>query len=518
MAMARMRSTARLVGLLLATSGGSTAAGAQNVYYGTLHAHTSYSDGSGRPSQAFAAAEAAGMHFMAITEHNHRDAERGAKDRTDGKLIALDHRLYRGRATSLVEAAGRATRAGRFVALYGQEYSTIGAGNHVNVFDAPSVIDIPSGEFDQLLGWIRANPDSSGLPSLLQFNHANDGEGEPDDYGRDDFPNGEWVARMDPFVGLFEVLNAPALKRGEGFPSERRESEYLTHLNFGFHIAPSVGHDNHYENWGRSTEARLAVIAPELTKPALMDALRRRRTYATEDRNLRVIFRIGAALGGDIVAPPAGGGDLPVTVEISDPDEPQARYRIDVFMDSPGGERALKPVETYLEEGDTAGPLRLDGIRLPAQNAYVLLRITQAPAGEETRSDRAWTAPIWFERPVVAAFAAVAAPAPPGLRILSLLPNPVGDDASAEAVTIRNDGPAAIPLTGWRVRDLAENEWALDVVGILQPGEQRTLLRAGQPMSLNNGGDTVHLVAPQGDLVQTVTYERIAEGQVVTPR
>ena len=79
---------------------------AQQVYFGTLHSHTSYSDGSGKPNDAFKSAKAAGMDFIAVTEHNHLEAELGAEDRTDGILIAKTPELYNGTGSaSLVSAA-----------------------------------------------------------------------------------------------------------------------------------------------------------------------------------------------------------------------------------------------------------------------------------------------------------------------------------------------------------------------------------------------------------------------------
>jgi len=44
---------------------------ADKVFFGNLHSHTSYSDGSGTPSEAYAhARDVAKLDFMAITEHN----------------------------------------------------------------------------------------------------------------------------------------------------------------------------------------------------------------------------------------------------------------------------------------------------------------------------------------------------------------------------------------------------------------------------------------------------------------
>lgn len=505
---------AKIVAILLSTVAilAGTPASSQNVYFGTLHSHTSYSDGSGTPKDAYKAAEDAGMDFIAITEHNHADAERGAKDRRDGLLIATNPKLYRGQPSSLVEAAAKANRDGKFIALYGQEFSTISSGNHVNVFDAPSVIDAQSGHFDQLLKWVAVHPDTSGRAPLLQFNHP-EGSDDPAEYGRDDFPSEGWVAKMDPFVELIEVLNAPALNPGTGFRPDRKESQYFTYLNYGFHVGPSVGHDNHYRNWGVSTDARIGVIAGSLTKTALIEALRQRHTFASEDKNMRVIFRIGAALGGDIIPLPAGGGDLDATIDIADPDEPTANYRIDVFIDTPGGDRAYKPVETFRQVGNTSGPLRLDGIRKPAARSYVLLRVTQSASEDDQSEDRAWTAPVWFETPAGPMFAAMGATS--AVRIASLVANPAGDDFQNENVTLRNDGSGPADLTGWRLRDLAQNEWTLDTVGVLQPGELRAVTRAGQPMSLNNDGDTIELVQPDGRPVQTLSYGPVTIDEVV---
>ena len=46
-----------------------------NVFFGNLHSHTSYSDGSGTPTDAYLhARDVAGLDFLAITEHNHKNS------------------------------------------------------------------------------------------------------------------------------------------------------------------------------------------------------------------------------------------------------------------------------------------------------------------------------------------------------------------------------------------------------------------------------------------------------------
>ena len=137
-----------------------------NVYFGNLHSHTSYSDGSGTPEQAYRHARDAGLDFLAVTEHNHRQAD-GQGELRDGLLIATDPSLYAGpQASALIPAARALTQDGQFVALYGQEFSSISKGNHVNVFEVPRVIDVPNGEFGRLLNqWICLSRCLSGESS-----------------------------------------------------------------------------------------------------------------------------------------------------------------------------------------------------------------------------------------------------------------------------------------------------------------------------------------------------------------
>ena len=39
--------------------------------------------------------------------------------------------------------------------------------------------------------------------------------------------------------------------------------------------------------------------------------------------------------------------------------------------------------------------------------------------------------------------------------------------------------------------------------------------RDGQPMAMNNGGDTIDLIDPSGAVVQTITYGRVSEGELI---
>lgn len=373
------------------------------IYFGNLHAHTSYSDGKGTPEDAYLwARDVARLDFLALTEHNHLLGG-------DKASAAQRTALYGGPASwALVPTARRLTQPGRFVALYGQEYSSMSKGNHVNVLDVDEVIDVPNGAFDQLLRWLEQRTAARGRRAVLMLNHP--GLGRPgktiddNEYGRDDFgDDAGWVRAMGAVTSLIEVVNggprSPLMKR---WASQVMEEHYRMYLRLGFRLAPTADQDNHEWDWGTATDARTGVYAAELTPEALLEALRQRRAYATEDANLRLAFRVEGRPTGEIVGSPPPATDLRIEFQLEDADEPQTAYVIDVFAGRVGGELPAI-VKSVATRGNTAPEKArtIDGVRLPGPSGYLYFRVTQqnsaaAPDGTQ-RADRAWTAPVWFE-------------------------------------------------------------------------------------------------------------------------
>ena len=54
------------------------------------------------------------------------------------------------------------------------------------------------------------------------------------------------------------------------------------------------------------------------------------------------------------------------------------------------------------------------------------------------------------------------------------------------------------------------------IVAVIFP-EGSPVLWYRMPMAMNNGGDTIELVNPQGQVVQTVTYPGADEGEKIFP-
>ncbi len=424
------------------------------VYFGNLHSHTSYSDGSATPEVAYAhARDVAHLDFLAITEHNHRRAP---------SRIATDHELYSGTvSTSLISTARRFSEDDRFVAIYGQEFSSIGSGNHANVFEVGAVIstdDVPNGEWDKLFDtWLPAHLDSEGKPALMLLNHPAIGSSPSNkEYGIDDFSSlSVWRDKLDAHAQLINIVNGPS--HGGSSPGNPSESEFRRYLNLGLHVAPTADQDNYRENWGSAADTRTGVITTSLTKSNILSALRSRHVYATEDKDLRLIGKVnGQLLGTRFQAGqvPAEGSALNFELSIQGDDEPFAIYTIDVYAGKVGGDAAdvVKQVEA---SGN--GVMPIGGLTYGGGEQYFFLKITQTDE-DHVEFDHAWTAPVWFE-PTGGGTTPVTA--------LSLTVNVVTEEAK-----ITNLGSSAVNLKDWTLVSVqGDQRFTFPGDLSLQPGE-----------------------------------------------
>ena len=100
----------------------------------------------------------------------------------------------------------------------------------------------------------------------------------------------------------------------------------------------------------------------------------------------------------------------------------------------------------------------------------------------------------------------------PPLRITAVYPNPPTQERENESIRFEVTGTSPMSVNGWRVIDKADTEWEL--TGTHGPGAFE-FTRSGQPMGLNNGGDRLQLVKPDGTVVQTVVYGKTLDGEWV---
>lgn len=374
--------------------------GELKVYFGNLHAHTTYSDGSGTPDEAYQYAKNQGaLDFLGITDHNHTRGdgmrETGPQGEQvdfvrDGLMIGTDPSLY----AKTIDDATKNTKDDEFVAFYGQEFSTITSGNHLNVYSADNVIlekDVPNGRFDLLYGsWLPKHEEVS----FIQFNHPfrlNDRNFDKQ-YGLDDY-GGRYedlrtaIAR---YPTLIEVIIGPALSPETSQPKLRAEDAYRLYLTRGFRLGPTASQDNHFRTWGTATDARTAVLARRLTGPDLVEALKSLRCYASTDKNLKVWFTVNrAVMGRDIEV---RASEVTIEYIIDDGDEPHADYEVTVVSGSP--EVPDSSIETIMES--RRGKHQSSrAFTLTSPTAFIYLKIKQT--SKDTTDDVVVTSPVWVK-------------------------------------------------------------------------------------------------------------------------
>ncbi len=327
-----------------------------HVYFGDLHNHTSISDGSGTPTQALAAGKAAGFDFMAITDHSY----------------AIDDDEW----SNTLDAVETATDAD-FLALRGFEY-TQGAEGHINVYNTVrhavrtntgcSLCDFtpnlePGVTVKGFYQWlaITGTVGLDGGDTVMQFNHP----------GWINFNDWAYHPEVSAIARLEEVGN------GNGSSYMFSEDEFIRSLDYGWKVGATNNADTHTTYWGLNTDHRTGVLMPELTKPALLEALRERRTFASEDKNYTLRMKAnGAWMGSEI----ANSGVILFEIDGSDPDG-ELTDLVQLITDQ-------GKVVAQTEPG-TASFIWQPQINLTTGVHYFYVKVTQADG------ERIVTSPVW---------------------------------------------------------------------------------------------------------------------------
>lgn len=326
-----------------------------NVYFGLLHAHTEISDGSGSVEEAFAhASRVEGLDFFAVTDHSDSfDNGNRGKITLDGSTVSAEWAAGKRAAAAVTSPA--------FVGLFGYEMSwsedkTLG---HINTFFTPGWQTAQQPGFATLANYCGALEEVPG--SVSQFNHPGIAYGDFHGFR-------EYDPACDRVIQLLEVWG----ENGESY-----YDGYLRALDAGWHIAPTVGQNNHHGSWGDEGSGRTAVLAQNLTEDALRKAMQQRRVYATQDADLRIEYRLNGQIMGSVM----GLADaLEVSARLEDPTD----AAIGTVEAITTGGKVLVSRQLNAASGEVT-------FNLPTGYPYYFLRITQ-PDG-----DTAVTAPVWVD-------------------------------------------------------------------------------------------------------------------------
>ena len=345
----------------------------QRILWADLQNHSNVSDGSATPEEQFLyARDVAALDVMALTDHDHW-----------GLLFLDQHPELWAENRDLVR---RFHQPGRFVALLGYEWTSwIHGHRHVLFFadDGPllSSLDPDFDEPAELWAALRGH-------RALTIAHHSAGGPIATDWSTPPDPELEPVTEIVSVHGSSEAADSPSLIHRPVAGNFVRDA-----LDMGYRLGflgSSDGHDGHpgLGHLASPTGGLAAILAEELSRDAVYEALRARRVYATSGPRilLRVSFggfRMGSEieLGGDPVerAEPLGiGADTLITRVIA----PAALLRIDVI-------RSGRVVEAVDCQGERQCAF---GAAFPDLGAgeYLYVRAVQEDGAA------AWSSPFYF--------------------------------------------------------------------------------------------------------------------------
>jgi len=328
-------------------------------FAGTTHNHTKIShDATGELAAAISAAKAHDYDWFIFSDHSH-DIDPGLSDSVDPDGDGLRERTGGTEWQSTKQVADQNTVDGQFVAFAGHEMTSTTWG-HANIWGTENFIDRmqESGKYqtlDNMYSWVQSHPEAVG-----QFNHPFGGE----------FNQFAYDSEADEVFNLIEVGNGSGHYSYSNF-----EQRYWEVLDKGWHVAPVYGEDNHDATWGQVTK-RTIVLATELTRDALLDAMRNLRVYMSEDDN----FRLDVWANGETMGARLSENDISFEITGNDPNANDEITQVAIITNTG------KVIESTDPQGAsfTWNPT-IEG----SGSHWYVIKVTQADG------QRIYSAPVW---------------------------------------------------------------------------------------------------------------------------
>jgi len=293
---------------------------------------------------------------------------------------------------------------------------SIGEGLVEPVIVKPQVEKIPDGDFKTFATFLDGKFDTTGGTPVIQLNHpryrADENPNLPRhdrarDYGQKAFRSKqEWLDRfVDPYVRQIELIKGGALSPNPVdvvAPGHIDATSFAGYLDKGVHASPTFGRDFHYGDPGGNPGAT-GIMAKSLDKPALMDALRERRTIATTSGEKLT----GSMWGNDkhpmgSILDQAVIPELTLSARIGGEVVADAKYTVKLWGDTKLGDKKLAAVvqETTMTGAElmkNGNQVSFDPVNHKLGNKaayYMEIQRTDPGTGHV---DKMWTAPIWVE-------------------------------------------------------------------------------------------------------------------------
>ena len=352
------------------------------AYFGQLHSHTQYSDGSGTLDSALDYVanlpKSANVQFVAFTDHsNYFDTTSNANPEGalyDMSLASADSQKTWNTYKSTIDNFN-ATHS-NIIAIGGFEMTWSGGPGHINTFNTPGIVSRNNKTLNNktsdagMKAYYALLSQSEGVDSISQFNHPGTTFGNFSDFSY-------WDPVIDSRMYMVEVGNGEGqIGAGGYYPSYE---QYIMALDKGWHVAPTNNQDNHKGRWGNANDARDVILTDNFTEEGIYQAIRDMHMYATEDKNLLVNYSVnGQIMGSSITEVPQ---KLDISVSVNDPDPTDSIAKVEVVVNSG------KVAHTWDNAAELAtGEL---SVTLDSGYSYYFIRVTEADG------DLAVTAPVW---------------------------------------------------------------------------------------------------------------------------
>ncbi len=283
--MKRVIHTLFFLSSILCLKAQSPTIGGYNIYYGHLHNHSTVSDGTGTPDDAYNYAKnIAGLDYFSLSDHV-------------GYIVEAEWDFIKA-------AADKYNEDGIFTSFWGFEWSGSGDVTVINTDDYTTISDDPAGTFVELCAWLDTRD------CVAFFNHPGRGGGVHFE--------GFTTTPTDKIVGmeLFNKTDAyDVYYYNDGFyPNDGNLGHFAEANSRGWKIGASGSDDNHAGTWGTRTDYRMAILANHLSRSELYAAMKARRFYSTLDKNLALSFKIDTSEMGSSIE----GGTYDMQIQASD--------------------------------------------------------------------------------------------------------------------------------------------------------------------------------------------------------
>ena len=335
------------------------------VLWGDLHGHSNYSDGTGLPEDYFVyARDVAALDVASLTDHDHWGMQ----------FIDRHPELW----DDIRAQTARFHEPHRFVTLLGYEWTSwIYGHRHVLYFADTGTVhssldpgtDTPAGLWAAL-----------GGSDALTIAHHSAGGPIAVDWAVPPDPRFEPVTEVVSVHGSSEAADSPS-RIYDAVPGNFVRDALDRGYRLGF-VGSGDSHDGHPGNahLAGPTGGLVAILSEELTRGAVLEALRARRVYATSGARVLLRASLGSVRMGDVLSTASAGDAHDLAVRVVGTDR---LSRIDVI-------RSGAVAETL----GCDGTLECTAIRpLTAlrPGEYVYVRVVQEDGA------LAWSSPVFIE-------------------------------------------------------------------------------------------------------------------------